>query len=78
MHQRRFADLEQWIKERAWVVLRLPSGEMGREGARLFVLAQSLSIMRRVEGFEPVVQSLLANTSTQVFFSPDPEDADAG
>jgi hypothetical protein len=78
MHQGRFADLEQWIKERAWVVLRLPSGEMGREGALLFVLAQSLSMMRRVEGFEPVVQSLLANTSTQAFFSPDPEDADAG
>jgi hypothetical protein len=130
MHQGRFADLEQWINERAWVVLRLPSGEMGREGARLtagivynvfdaayrratvyqpipfyfvideaqeigvgmrmeamlsegakfgarmFVLAQSLSMMRRVEGFEPVVQSLLANTSTQAFFSPDPEDAD--
>ena len=33
-------------------------------------------MMRRVEGFEPVVQSLLANTSTQAFFSPDPEDAD--
>jgi hypothetical protein len=42
----------------------------------MFVLAQSLSMMRRVEGFEPVVQSLLANTSTQAFFSPDPEDAD--
>ena len=41
----------------------------------MFVLAQSLSMMRRVEGFEPVVQALLANTSTQAFFSPDPEDA---
>jgi hypothetical protein len=130
MHQSRFVDLERWVQERAWVVLRLPAGEMGREGARLaagvvynvfeavfrratlarpipfyfiideaqevgagmrleallsegakfgarlFVLAQSLSLLRRVEGFEPVVQALLANTSTQAFFSPDPEDAD--
>ena len=130
MHQDRFVDLHQWIEEKAWVVLRLPSGEMGREGARLtasvlynvfdaayrratlekpvpfyfivdeaqeigsgmrlesmlaegakfgarmFVLAQSLSMMRKVEGMEPVVQAMLANTSTQMFFSPDPEDAD--
>ncbi len=130
MHQPTFADLEGWIKERAWVILRLPAGSMGSEGARLtagilynvfeaafrkaalngpipyyfiideaqeiatamrleallsegakfgarvFVLAQSLALMRRIEGFEPVVQSLLANTSTQAFFSPDPEDAD--
>jgi hypothetical protein len=130
MHQERFVDLDRWIEERAWVVLRLPSGEMGREGARLtasvlynvfdaayrkatlekpvpfyfivdeaqeigsgmrlesmlaegakfgarmFVLAQSLSMMRKVEGMEPVVQAMLANTSTQMFFSPDPEDAD--
>ncbi|HKJ39849.1 MAG TPA: type IV secretion system DNA-binding domain-containing protein [Anaerolineales bacterium] len=130
MHQDSFVDLNQWIKERAWIVLRLPSGEMGREGARLtaavvynvfdaayrkatlgkpvpfyfivdeaqeigsgmrlesmlaegakfgarmFVLAQSLSMMRKVEGMEPVVQAMLANTSTQMFFSPDPEDAD--
>jgi hypothetical protein len=130
MHQERFVDLNKWIEERAWIVLRLPSGEMGREGARLtasvlynvfdaayrratlekpvpfyfivdeaqeigagmrlesmlaegakfgarmFVLAQSLSMMRKVEGMEPVVQALLANTSTQIFFSPDPEDAD--
>jgi hypothetical protein len=130
MHQERFIDLNKWIKERAWIVLRLPSGEMGREGARLtasvlynvfdaayrratlekpvpfyfivdeaqeigtgmrleamlaegakfgarmFVLAQSLSMMRKVEGMETVVQALLANTSTQMFFSPDPEDAD--
>ena len=129
MHQNTFVDLEKWIDERAWIVLRLPSGEMGREGAkltagvvynvfdaayrkvtmhkpvpyyfvideaqeigagmrlesmlsegakfgaRMFVLAQSLSMMRSVEGFEPVVQALLANTSTQAFFSPDPEDA---
>jgi hypothetical protein len=33
-------------------------------------------MMRKVEGMEPVVQALLANTSTQIFFSPDPEDAD--
>ena len=50
--------------------------EGAKFGSRMFVLAQSLSMMRRVEGFEPVVQSLLANTSTQAFFSPDPEDAD--
>ncbi len=130
MHQERFVDMNQWIEERAWIVLRLPSGEMGREGARLtasvlynvfdaayrratlessvpfyfivdeaqeigsgmrlesmlaegakfgarmFVLAQSLSMMRKVEGMQPVVQAMLANTSTQMFFSPDPEDAD--
>ena len=130
MHQERFVDMNKWVEERAWIVLRLPSGEMGREGARLtasvlynvfdaayrratlenpipfyfivdeaqeigsgmrleamlaegakfgarmFVLAQSLSMMRKVEGMEPVVQALLANTSTQMFFSPDPEDAD--
>lgn len=130
MHQDRFVDMSKWMEEKAWVVLRLPSGEMGREGARLtasvlynvfdaayrratlekpvpfyfivdeaqeigsgmrlesmlaegakfgarmFVLAQSLSLMRKVEGMEPVVQALLANTSTQMFFSPDPEDAD--
>jgi len=130
MHQDRFVDMTKWVEEKAWIVLRLPSGEMGREGARLtasvlynvfdaayrratmdkpipfyfivdeaqeigsgmrlesmlaegakfgarmFVLAQSLSLMRKVEGMEPVVQALLANTSTQMFFSPDPEDAD--
>lgn len=130
MHQKSFVDMEQWAKERAWIVMRLPSGTMGREsarmtasviynvfdaayrkitlekpipfyfiideaqeiasgmrleamlsegakfGARMFVLVQSLSMMRRVEGFEVVVQALLANTSTQMFFSPDPEDAD--
>ena len=124
MHQERFVDMNRWVEERAWIVLRLPSGEMGREGARLtasvlynvfdaayrratlekpvpfyfivdeaqeigsgmrlesmlaegakfgarmFVLAQSLSLMRKVEGMEPVVQALLANTSTQMFFSP--------
>jgi hypothetical protein len=129
LHQSTFVDMDKWIKERAWVVMRLPSGEMGREGARLtasvvynifdaayrratmkskipyyfvideaqeiatgmrleamlsegakfgarmFVLAQSLSMMRRIEGMEPVVQALLANTSTQTFFSPDAEDA---
>lgn len=130
MHQKHFVDMNRWIEERAWIVLRLPSGEMGREGARLtasvlynvfdaayrratldkpvpfyfvvdeaqeigsgmrlesmlsegakfgarmFVLAQSLSMMRKVEGMEPVVQAMLANTSTQMFFSPDPEDAE--
>ena len=130
MHQNRFVDLEQWVKDRCWIILRLPTGQIGKEGARLlagifynvfeaafrrattyqpvpfyfvideaqeigagmqleallsegakfgarlFVLAQSLSMLRKMEGFEPVVQSLLANTSTQAFFSPDPEDAD--
>ena len=130
MHQESFVDMNKWVEERAWIILRLPSGEMGREGARLtasvlynvfdaayrratlekpipfyfivdeaqeigsgmrleamlaegakfgarmFVLAQSLSMMRKVEGMEPVVQAMLANTSTQMFFSPDPEDAD--
>jgi hypothetical protein len=50
--------------------------EGAKFGARMFVLAQSLSMMRKVEGMEPVVQAMLANTSTQMFFSPDPEDAD--
>ncbi|MGD9091558.1 MAG: type IV secretory system conjugative DNA transfer family protein [Anaerolineales bacterium] len=130
MHQDRFVDLEKWVRQRCWIVLRLPSGLMGREGARLtagifynvfdaafrkatttkpvpfyfvvdeaqeiaggmqleamlsegakfgarmFILAQSLSMLRQVKGFEVVVQALLANTSTQAFFSPDPEDAD--
>ncbi len=130
MHQGSFVDMTRWAEERAWIVLRLPAGEMGREGARLtagviynvfdaayrratlaapipfyfvvdeaqevgtgmrleamlsegakfgarmFVLAQSLSMMRKVEGLETVVQAMLANTSTQAFFSPDPEDAD--
>lgn len=129
LHQNSFVDLEKWINERAWVVLRLPVGEMGREGAkltagviynvfesayrrattnktipyyfvideaqeigsgmrmedmlsagakfgaRMFVLAQSLTLLKSIKGFEPVVQALLANTSTQAFFSPDPEDA---
>jgi hypothetical protein len=33
-------------------------------------------MMSGIEGMETLVQSLLANTSTQAFFSPDPEDAD--
>ena len=45
-------------------------------GARMFVLTQSLSMMRQIEGFEPVVQALLANTSTQAFFSVGSEDAE--
>jgi len=109
--------LERWVRERAWVVLRLPAGEMGREGARLaagvvynvfeavfrqatlvqpipfyfivdeaqevgsgmrleallseggkfgvrlFVLAQSLSMLRRTEGFELVVRAVLSSTN---------------
>ncbi len=130
MHQGSFVDLEKWVQERAWVIMRLPVGEMGREsarltasvvynvfdaafrkattlqsipfyffideaqeigtgmrlesmlsegakfGARMFVLTQSLAMMRGAEGMKTLVQSLLANTSTQAFFSPDPEDAD--
>ena len=130
MHQGSFVNLERWVNERAWVIVRLPVGEMGREsarltasvlynvfdaafrkattfksipfyffideaqeigtgmrlesmlsegakfGARMFVLTQSLAMMRGTEGMEALVQSLLANTSTQAFFSPDPEDAD--
>ncbi len=130
MHQDGFVDMRRWVDEKAWIVLRLPAGEMGREGARLtagvvynvfdaafrqvtlnnprpfyfivdeaqeigtgmrleamlsegakfgarmFILVQSLSMMRSMEGLEPVVQAMLANTSTQAFFSPDPEDAD--
>ena len=130
MHQRKFVDFEKWINDRSWIIMRLPTGEIGREsarliasvvynvfdaayrkatalnpvpyyffvdeaqeigtgmrleamlsegakfGARMFVLSQSLAMMRKIEGMEAVVQSLLANTSTQAFFSPDPEDAD--
>ena len=130
MHQASFVDMETWVREKAWVIGRLPVGEMGADGvqltagmiynvfeavfrkvaeqqrtpfyfiidetqeiaagmrleamlaeggkfgARLFVLVQSLSSLRRIEGFDAVVQSLLANTSTQAFFAPDPEDAD--
>jgi hypothetical protein len=130
MHQGSFVNLESWVKDRAWVIMRLPVGEMGREsarltasvlynvfdaafrkattfepipfyffideaqeigtgmrlenmlsegakfGARMFILTQSLAMMRSTEGMEALVQSLLANTSTQAFFSPDPEDAD--
>jgi len=130
MHQQRFVEFEGWINDRSWIIMRLPTGEIGREsarliasvvynvfdaayrkatalnpvpyyffideaqeigtgmrleamlsegakfGARMFILSQSLAMMRRVEGMEAVVQSLLANTSTQAFFSPDPEDAD--
>lgn len=131
LHQGTFVDLEGWLRQRAWVVLRAPSGELGREGARLvagvvynvfeaafrrvtlagpipyyivideaqeigagmrleallsegskfgarlFVLAQSLALLRQVEGFEALAAALWANTSAQAFFSPDPEDAEA-
>ena len=130
MHQPKFVDFEKWINDRSWIIMRLPTGEIGREsarliasvvynvfdaayrkatalkpvpyyffvdeaqeigtgmrleamlsegakfGARMFVLSQSLAMMRKIDGMEAVVQSLLANTSTQAFFSPDPEDAD--
>jgi len=35
MHQDSFVDLGKWIDERAWVILRLPSGSMGQEEAKL-------------------------------------------
>jgi len=130
LHQNRFVDMQRWVQDRAWIVLKLPAGAMGREaakltagvlynvfdaafrretqrrsipfyyvideaqeiaggmrlesmlgegakfGARMFVLAQSLAMMRQVDGFETVVQAMLANSSTQAFFSPDPEDGD--
>ena len=43
-------------------------------GLRLFVLTQSLAMLRAIPEFEPVVQALLTNTSTRMFFSPDPGD----
>jgi hypothetical protein len=49
--------------------------EGAKFGARMFVLAQSLLMLKTIEGFEPVVQALLAITSTQAFFLHDPEDA---
>ena len=130
MHQNEFADVQSWIREKAWIVLRLPSGYMGREGAhlaagvfyntweamfrkvtadgpipyyvvvdevqevggamkldallsegakfgaRVWVLAQSLSLMKKIEGLDVVVQAMLANSSTQAFFTPSTEDAD--
>jgi hypothetical protein len=130
LHQDSFVDMEQWVKDRSWVIMRLPSGQVGREsarliasvvynvfdaafrkatfkspipfyfvideaqeigtgmrlesmlaegakfGARMFVLTQSLEMMRKTENMDALVQSLLANTSTQAFFSPDPDDAD--
>jgi hypothetical protein len=130
LHQDSFVDMEQWVQDRSWVILRLPTGQVGREsarliasvvynvfdaafrkatfknpvpfyfvideaqeigtgmrlesmlaegakfGARMFVLTQSLAMMRKTENMEALVQSLLANTSTQAFFSPDPDDAD--
>ena len=58
--------------------MRLESmlAEGAKFGARMFVLTQSLEMMRKTENMEALVQSLLANTSTQAFFSPDPDDAD--
>jgi hypothetical protein len=58
--------------------MRLESmlAEGAKFGARMFVLTQSLQMMRKTENMEALVQSLLANTSTQAFFSPDPDDAD--
>lgn len=130
LHQDSFVDMEQWVKDRSWVIMRLPTGQIGREsarliasvvynvfdaafrkatfknpipfyfvideaqeigtgmrlesmlaegakfGARMFVLTQSLAMMKDTENMEALVQSLLANTSTQAFFSPDPDDAD--
>jgi hypothetical protein len=41
----------------------------------MFVIEQTID-EGQVQGVEPVVQMLLANTSTQAFFSPDPEGVD--
>lgn len=130
LHQNGFVDMEGWVRDQNWIVLRLPSGAIGSEGtrllagivynifeaafrkvtahspvpfnfvidevqeiggamalesllseggkfgARMFILAQSLSLLRQIEGFGPVVQALLANTSAQLFFSPDPDDTE--
>jgi len=132
LHQDSFVDMEKWVEDRSWVIMRLPTGQVGREsarliasvvynifdaafrkatadarkpipfyfvideaqeigagmrlesmlsegakfGARMFVLTQSMAMMSNAENMGPLVQSLLANTSTQAFFSPDPEDAD--
>ena len=131
LHMPAFADLEGWVAERSWIVVRAPSGRMGREaarlmaaivynvweavfrrratadrpipflvvvdeaqevaagfaleqmlsegakfGARVFLLAQSLSMLRELEDFRPAIQALLASSSTQAFFSPDPSDAE--
>jgi hypothetical protein len=132
LHQDSFVDMEKWVEDRSWVIMRLPTGQVGREsarliasvvynifdaafrkatanarkpipfyfvideaqeigtgmhlesmlsegakfGARMLVLTQSMAMMSNAENMGPLVQSLLANTSTQAFFSPDPEDAD--
>ena len=130
LHQDRFVDLQDWIRQQHWIILRIPTGEIGREagrlmagmvynifeaafrkvtaagplpfhfvideiqeiggamalenllseggkfGASLFVLTQSLSLLRKTEGFGPLVQAMLSNTSAQLFFSPDPDDVE--
>lgn len=131
LHQQRFVDLEEWVREGAWIVVRPGTGVMGREaaallsavlynvweavfrrtataarprpflvvideaqevaggmaleqilsegakfGARVFVLAQGLGMLRALPEFAPAVRALLAASSTQAFFSPDPADAD--
>jgi len=43
-------------------------------GLRIFLLTQSITMLRMMEDFGPVVQALLANTSTQMVFSFDPDD----
>ena len=50
--------------------MRLESmlAEGAKFGARMFVLTQSLEMMRKIEILKPLVQSLLTNTSTQAFF----------
>ncbi len=35
LHQDSFVDMEQWVKDRSWVIMRLPAGQVGRESARL-------------------------------------------
>jgi len=60
----------------AGMKLENPLAEGGKFGLRVFLLTQSLTMLRQIEGFESVVQALLANTSTQMFFSPDPDDTE--
>jgi hypothetical protein len=35
LHQDSFVDMEKWVEDRSWVIMRLPTGQVGRESARL-------------------------------------------
>jgi hypothetical protein len=58
-----------------WDPPGVDAGRGVRFGARMFVIVQTID-EGQVQGVEPVVQMLLANTSIQAFFSPDPEGVD--